>query len=209
MTGIAPTGPHPHAAPADANDLLPALRAGDAAAFDRLVLLTQDRLFAVALRMLTRPEDALDAVQDAYLSAFKNLPRFEGGSSITTWLHRITVNACLMKMRSRRRRPEASIDDLLPRFLDDGHQATPSAPWNPHALSGIETREMAELVRAKIDLLPDPLRETLLLRDVEGLDTQAAADLLGVTVSVVKTRLHRARMALRALLEPSFSQEHS
>jgi len=191
----------------DQGALLARLRAGDPGAFEELVKLTQDRLYAVALRMMGRPEDAMDAVQEAYLSAFKALGKFEGGSSLSTWLHRITVNACLMKLRSRRRRPEVHVDDLLPAFGEDGHQAKPSPAWKPDGELGIETRELHRLVRARIDELPEPLREVLLLRDVEGMNTQMTAELLGITVSMVKTRLHRARMALKALLEPHFTEK--
>jgi len=183
-------------------DLLPRLRAGDTAAFEDLVKLTQDRLYAVALRMLGKSDEAADAVQEAYLSAFKAMAKFEGGSNLSTWLHRITMNACLMKMRSRRRRPEVLVDDLMPTFLADGHQTQPSRPWKPDGRAGIETNELLALVRAAIDQLPDQLRDVLLLRDIESIDTQTSAELLGVTPSVVKNRLHRARMAVRAMLEP-------
>lgn len=192
----------------DQGALLARLRSNDPGAFDDLVKLTQDRMYAVALRMMGRPEDAMDAVQDAYLSAFKALGKFEGGSSLTTWLHRITVNACLMKLRTRRRKPELSIDDLMPAFRDDGHPAALARPWKPEASLGIEDAETRRIVRGKIDELPEPLREVILLRDIEGMDTQTTAEMLGITISMVKTRLHRARAALKALLEPHFTEKH-
>ncbi len=207
MTTPAPTPSAPHAPDVpDQAALLARLRANDPAAFDDLVKLTQDRLYAVALRMLGRPEDAMDAVQEAYLSAFKALAKFEGGSALSTWLHRITVNACLMRLRTRRRRPELLVDDLMPTFTSDGHQTRRSPVWKPEPAAGIEERELHALVRARIDDLPEPLREVILLRDIEGLDTQTTADMLGITVSMVKTRLHRARMALKGLLEPHFTE---
>lgn len=190
-------------AEADAR-LLERLRAGDDAAFDDLVRFAGARLLAVARRMLGREEDAQDAVQDAFLSAFKSLDKFDGRSLLTTWLHRITVNACLMKLRSQRRRPEKSMDDLLPEFLDDGHQKNPSRPWKPTPSLGIEHDELRALIRAKIDELPDAYREVLLLRDIEELDTEATATHLAISPNAVKTRLHRARQALRALLDPDF-----
>jgi hypothetical protein len=107
------------AAPEPDARLIERLRAGDNAAYEELINLTGGRLLAVARRMLGREEDAQDAVQDVFLSAFKSLDRFDGRSLLTTSLHRICVNACLMKLRSRRRRPERNIDDLLPSFLDD------------------------------------------------------------------------------------------
>lgn len=184
--------------------LLARLRAGDDAAFDELVRLAGGRLLAVARRMLGREEDAQDAVQEAFLSAFKSLEKFDGRSQLTTWLHRITVNACLMRLRSQRRRPEKQMDELLPEFVADGHQKNSTKPWKPLGASGIEAEELRVLVRSKIDELPDDYREVLLLRDIEGLDTEATAVHLGISTNAVKTRLHRARQALRTLLEPAF-----
>lgn len=180
------------------------MRAGEDAAFDELVRLAGGRLLAVARRMLSTEEDAQDAVQEAFLSAFKALGKFDGRSQLTTWLHRITVNACLMRLRTQRRRPEKQMDELLPEFIADGHQKNSTRPWKPLGESGIEAEELRVLVRSKIDELPDDYREVLLLRDIEGLDTEAAAVHLGISTNAVKTRLHRARQALRTLLEPAF-----
>ena len=181
------------------------LRAGEDAAFDELVRLAGDRMLAVARRMLGREEDARDAVQEAFLSAFKSLDRFDGRSQITTWLHRITVNVCLMRLRAQRRRPERAIEDLLPTFVEDGHQRRPAAAWKPNATDGIKQRETRELVRARINELPEQYRVVLMLRDIEELSTEETAQALDITTSAVKTRLHRARQALRTLLDPHFS----
>lgn len=189
--------------------LLERLRAGEDVAFDELVRMAGGRMLAVARRMMTGGEDAQDAVQDAFLSAFKSLDRFDGRSQLTTWLHRITVNACLMKLRSQRRRggPERQIEDFLPTFLTDGHQARPSDSWKPDATDGIQRAEVRALVRASIDELPDQFRTVLILRDIEELSTEETAEILEMTTSAVKTRLHRARQALRTLLDPHFSTE--
>jgi len=189
--------------------LLTRLRAGEDAAFDELVRFAGGRMLAVARRMLGREEDAQDAVQDAFLSAFKSLDRFDGRSQLTTWLHRITVNACLMKLRSQRRRPEKAIEDFLPEYLEDGHQRKSSTPWKPLASGGIEIEETRALVRSKIEELPEQFRLVLILRDIEELDTEEAATVLGITPNAVKTRLHRARQALRGLLDPHFVEAES
>jgi RNA polymerase sigma-70 factor (ECF subfamily) len=185
--------------------LIERLKAGDNAAFDELVRVAGGRMLAVARRMMGREEDAQDAVQEAFLSAFKSLDRFDGRSQLTTWLHRITVNACLMKLRSQRRRPERAIEDFLPTFVEDGHQTRNSAAWKPNAADGIERGETRELVRAKINELPEQYRVVLMLRDIEELSTEETAAALDMTVNAVKTRLHRARQALRTLLDPHFS----
>jgi RNA polymerase sigma-70 factor (ECF subfamily) len=183
-------------------DLVTALRAGDDAAYERLVREHLPHLLAVARRILGNEADAHEAVQDAFLSAYKGLAGFDGAARLSTWLHRIAVNAALMKRRARQRRPETPIDPLLPRFLEDGHQAAPPAAWPMSAEDVLQRQEMRAIVRDSIDRLPESYRSVLLLRDIEELDTEETARLLGVSAGVVKTRLHRARQALRTLLDP-------
>ncbi len=195
-------------APEGEGDLLERLRTGDEAAYEELVRAYGGRLLAVARRFLSSEEDARDAVQDAFLSAFRSLDRFEGGSRLSTWLHRIVVNASLMKLRTRRRKPEQPIDDLLPGFLDDGHIAKPAGEWRS-AEDVLSSSESRAAVRKAIDRLPENYRNVLLLRDIEELDTEETAELMGISASAVKTRLHRARQALRELLEPDLRRERS
>jgi RNA polymerase sigma-70 factor (ECF subfamily) len=188
--------------------LLLRLRAGDAAAFEDLVRAETGRLLAVTRRILPTEEDARDAVQDAFLFAFRSLNGFQGQSRLSTWLHRIAVNAALMKLRTKRRKREEPLDPLLPTYLDDGHHAERFAKWeDPTEL--IERAENKALVRKLIDELPDAYRTVLLLRDIEGLDTEETAKLLDTTSNAVKVRLHRARQALRTLLAPHFRKEKS
>jgi RNA polymerase sigma-70 factor (ECF subfamily) len=186
--------------------LLVRLRAGDPAAFETLVRTHGGRLLAVARRLLRDEEDARDALQEAFVNAFKGLAAFEGESRLSTWLHSIVVNAALMRLRRRRRKPEQALDDFLPTFLEDGHQARPPAPWRADAHRLVEQRETREFVHAAIDRLPESYRTVLILRDVEELDTEASARALGITPNLVKVRLHRARQALRTLLSPRFER---
>lgn len=176
---------------------------GDEAAFEELVRTYGGRLLAVTRRYLQSEDDARDAVQDAFLSAFRSLDRFEGQARLSTWLHRIAVNAALMKLRTRRRKPERSIEELLPGFLEDGHLAQQTAEWRSADFDDVaERREIAELVRANIDRLPEGYRNVLMLRDIEEFNTEETAEAMGISTNAVKTRLHRARLALRELLEP-------
>lgn len=193
-------------APAAGDDarLLGALRNGDELAFETLVRQHGARLLAVARRFLRNEEDARDALQDAFLSAFRSLNGFDGNSRVPTWLHRIVINCCLMKLRTRRRKPEEPIEDFLPKFREDGHQLFPNAPWEEPVEALLQRRETRELVRKSIDRLPESYRSVLLLRDIEELDTEETARLLEITSNAVKIRLHRARQALRELLDPSF-----
>lgn len=186
--------------------LLSRLRSGEAAAYEELVRAETGRLLAVTRRILPTEEDARDAVQDAFMFAFRSLARFQGQSRLSTWLHRIAVNAALMRLRTRRRKREEPLDPLLPTYLDDGHHAERFASWDdPTDL--IERAENKALVRRMIGELPDGYRTVLLLRDIEGLDTEETAKLLETTPNAVKVRLHRARQALRTLLAPHFRKD--
>jgi RNA polymerase sigma-70 factor (ECF subfamily) len=134
------------------------------------------------------------------------LRSFEGHAQLSTWLHRIVVNASLMKLRTRRRKPEQSIEELLPGFLEDGHSRAPASPWRSEDLDPAEQHDLRDLVLRSIHALPESHRNVLLLRDIEDLDTEEAAQLLGISPGAVKTRLHRARQALRELLEPHLAE---
>lgn len=180
------------------------LRAGDDRAFEELVISLTPKLLATARRFLQDESDACDALQDAFLSAFRAMHSFAGESKLSTWLHRITVNACLMKLRARQRRSERSIDDLLPAFRADGHSATPEREW--HMPSEVLSPEMRRRLVDAVDELPDAYRTVLMLRDVEGLDTAETAAALGVSENAIKMRLHRARQALKTLLDPYMTE---
>ena len=188
-------------ASADDATLVARLRGGDAEAFEALVREYGGRMLATARRFVGSEDEARDVLQEAFLAAFRAIDGFAGAAQLSTWLHRIVVNAALMRLRSRRRRREESIEELLPRFAEDGHWAEPPMPWDGGTDELLERRETRTMVRQAIERLPASYRTVLLLRDVEELDTDEAAALLGVTANAVKTRLHRARQALRALLE--------
>ena len=205
MTAVPGTPPEGREDQATERSLVSLLRSGDETAFERLVRDHGGRLLSVARRFLRDEEEARDAVQECFLSAYKALDRFDQGSRLSTWLHRIVINACLMRLRTRRRKPEESIEDLLPQFQADGHQVRhPTPEWEGSAETLLARKETRSIVRKAIDRLPDSYRAVLLLRDIEELSTEEAARSLGVTENAVKIRLHRARQALRGLLEPHF-----
>jgi RNA polymerase sigma-70 factor (ECF subfamily) len=191
--------------------LIAGLQAGESGAFETLLRDYGPRLLRLARRLLPNEEDARDALQDAMVNVYRSIANFESGSALLTWLHRIVVNSALMKLRTRKRHPEEDIEQYLPRFLEDGHQSVPSTPWTKSApesaQSVLEREELRETVRAAIDKLPEAYRIVLQLRDIEELSTAETAEILGVTKNVVKIRLHRARQALRTLLDPSMRNE--
>ena len=189
-------------------DLIERMLRGEEDAFEELVRNYGGRLLAVTRRYLPSEDDARDAVQDAFLSAFRSLDRFERQARLSTWLHRIAVNAALMKLRTRRRKPEQSIEELLPGFLEDGHFSQQTPGWRTAEFEDVaERRELAKLVRSSIDRLPVGYRNVLMLRDIEEFNTEETALAMGISLNAVKTRLHRARLALRELLEPHMRRE--
>ncbi|MGO9454790.1 MAG: RNA polymerase sigma factor [Candidatus Binataceae bacterium] len=177
------------------------LRARDEAAFEEMVLRFGGRMLSVARRFLSSEDDARDAVQEAFLSAFESIDQFSGSAMLSTWLHRIVVNAALMQLRRRRRKPEHSIDELLPRFDADGGWAEDCGTASGTLEGLCEARETNKMVWRCIAKLPETYRVVLLLRDIEDLDTVEAAQRCGISPNGVKVRLHRARQALRTLVE--------
>jgi RNA polymerase sigma-70 factor (ECF subfamily) len=184
----------------DEAGLVAALKQGEEWAFETVVRVYGGRLLAVARRYVRNEDDARDVLQSAYLSAFRAVRTFEGSSQLATWLHRIVVNTALMKIRTRRRKPEESIEDLLPSFVEDGHHVEQFADWTTPADVLIERGQTRKTVRCCIDQLPENHRTVLLLRDIEERSTQEVAEMLMLTPTAVKVRLHRARQALSTLL---------
>jgi RNA polymerase sigma-70 factor (ECF subfamily) len=188
----------------DEAQLAEGVRSGDERVFETLARTETGHLLAVTRRILKNEEDARDAVQDAFISAYRKRDQFGGQAKVSTWLHRIAVNAALTKLRTRKRRPETTIEDLMPRFLLNGQHAEMFAAWTEPVDVALTRKETAKFVRSAIEQLPETFRVALLLRDIEGLTTNEAAEELGVTPNAVKLRLHRARLALRTLLAPHF-----
>jgi len=183
------------------SDLVNRLRAGDEEAFEEIVRSFGGRMLSVARRFVNNEEDARDAVQEAFLSAFQSIAQFNGDAMLSTWLHRIVVNAALMQLRRRRRKPEQSIDELLPRFDADGAWVEDCVAASATTEELLEQQETREMILRCVGKLPASYRAVLLLRDFEDVDTAEAAARLGTGHNAVKVRLHRARQALRTLIE--------
>lgn len=183
------------------DDLLQALRSGSDQAAETFVRRHAPRMLRVARRYLSDEGHAEDAVQEAFLAAFRSLDSFRGDSTLAGWLHTIVVNASLKKIRARESDP-LSLADLQPVFDRMGCRIEPlrTHPEPPDAL--LERREVQDLVHRSIEALPDSHRAAILLRDIEGYSTREAAELLGISEGAMKVRLHRARSALKTLLEP-------
>ena len=187
-------------------DLVSALRAGNEDAFDHLIKAHGGRMLRIARRFLRNEEDARDAVQDAFINVFRSIERFQSEAKLSTWLHRIAVNAALMKLRSRHRHEEESLEPLLPRFRADGHQIESSVPWRG-VDEKLEKEELQRMVLDAVQRVPPSYRVVLLLRDIEELSADETAEALGITKTAVKVRLHRGRQALRTLLDPLMKEQ--
>jgi RNA polymerase sigma-70 factor (ECF subfamily) len=169
-------------------------RSGDLDAFNDLVGLYQDQLFALVARMVPDRDQASDAVQEAFFSAFRNLAGFRGGS-VKSWLSRICVNAAMDAQRARRRRPVQP----YPEFEDESWQPPTGEADDPERLTVVAEQRQA-LAAALAQITADQ-RASIVLFDVEGFDYGEIADLTGVSLGTVKSRIHRGRLALREILE--------
>ena len=165
--------------------------------FERLVEEYADRIYNVALRVTGDRSDAEDAMQEAFLSAYAAWPRFRGESSPVTWLYRIALNTALMRVRSRR--PVEYLSELVPE--DDVQD------WSPSVADLAQRSELQERILTGISLLEPDQRSALVLRDIDGLSTAAAAEVLEISEQALKSRLHRARMLLRQYLADYFREQ--
>ena len=184
--------------------LIDRLRAHDTDALETLMEHHSSRVYRVAFGITRNHSEAEEVVQDVFLTLFRKIDTFEGRSSLGTWLYRVAANAALIKRRGKRIELETSLEEHLPAFRDDGHRAEDRAlllaDWSSTPESELLSGEAREILDRALDRLPEHYRALLVLRDVEELSNEEVAEILGESVSSVKSRLHRARMALREVL---------
>ena len=201
MSGTPSRHHRAHPASPEERRLIQGLREEDPASYGELLNCYGGRMLAVARRIMQNEDDAQDCVQEAFLQAFRKIDTFEERASLGSWLHRIVVNAALMKIRQRNRRQETPLEDHLCEFDAKGGRKT-IAPELTTAMEGrLESLEIQTIIRREIDDLPTDFRNIILLRDIEEYDTAETATLLGISLSSTKTRLHRARAALKRKVE--------
>jgi len=184
--------------------LMARLRARDVAALELLMERHAARIYRVAFGVTRNDADAEEVVQDVFRALFDKADTFEGRSSLSTWLYRVTTNKALRTRQRKRVKLEVSLEDQLPTFLEDGHRAGDRsfllADWSAGAEDEVLSSETRALVHRAIDMLPSHYRVVVVLRDIEELSNEEIAEILGEGVASVKSRLHRARMALREQL---------
>jgi RNA polymerase sigma-70 factor, ECF subfamily len=187
----------------DEQDVVARAKSRSETAFDELVKHYERRVFRLAQNITRNNEDAEDVVQNAFVKAFQNLPGFRGDSRFYTWLVRITVNEALMKVRRRRpRQKEVSIDES--KETDDSRVPLEIEDWGPNPEQRYSKQELQQILATIINKLKPGYRTVFQLRDIEGLSTEETAQALALSSSAVKTRLQRARMALRNSLDKYF-----
>jgi RNA polymerase sigma-70 factor, ECF subfamily len=181
--------------------LLEAFRQGKPGAFDAIVLAHQDRVYAFCTRMLSDREDALDAAQEVFLSAYRNLDRFRGDAALSTWLLRIAANQCLNRIRRRTSLARKEIRYPEPENPGDPPFQLPGREEDrPDRIA--ENRETGKILEEALGRLEEEPRLLVLLSDVEGFTYEEISEAAGLPLGTVKSKLHRARMTLRKLLAP-------
>jgi RNA polymerase sigma-70 factor, ECF subfamily len=177
-------------------------RARDGVAFEELIARHEDKLARLATRFFSTDMDRQEVLQAALLSAWRNLPTFEGRAGFGSWIYRVTTNAALMHLRGQRRRPEIAVADLEP--LSENDTADTCTPvlgatngWSQRPDENMQSQELRNHLQTAVDALPERLRTVFCLRHVDGLSTEDTAKALGLSMVAVRARLHRARASLR------------
>jgi RNA polymerase sigma-70 factor (ECF subfamily) len=164
------------------------------------------RVFHLARRILGNDQDAEDVTQDVLLQIVRKFDTFRGEANFTTWLHRITVNAALAHRRKKAQREEHQVRDPLESFLENGAHGAPVHEWAVPPDEQMIDEETQRLIEQAIARLPESYRDIFVLADVEQLPNAEIASILGLSVSAVKSRLHRARLLMRDALAPHFEE---
>lgn len=188
----------------DDRSLVPGLRRGDPDSVEALVDCYGGWIYRVASRLLGDPRDAQEVTQDVFLTIVDKIGTFKGAAKLSSWIYRIAANAAYNRLRSRRSRAEVSLEALLPVFDDEGRHVKAVVDWSSRLDDPAVVAEIRSALEGGIARLPDEYRIVVLVRDVEGLTNEEAADALGLTVAAVKSRLHRARLMLRQELAERF-----
>lgn len=192
----------------DDRTLLDKAVAGDAGALEALMGRHAGRVYRLAYGITRNPADAEEVVQDVFLTVVRKGGSFEGQATLATWMYRVTMNAALNRRRGKRRELEVSLEEHLPTYTENGHRAGDRSDllvdWSSTPEERVLSGESRRVLENAIDSLPDHYRAVLVLRDVEELSNEEVASIVGDSLASVKSRLHRARMALREQLTRHF-----
>jgi len=187
-------------------ELVAEFKAGNGASFEELVNRYSSKAFSLASRLTRNREDAEEVLQDVFVTVYRKIDGFEGKSSFSSWLYRITVNSALMKLRRRKRDKTTSIEEVLPQLQNSPHLRT-----SEHAEGDAATlrAQLNAALEDAIRKLPDDYRPVFVLRDIDGLTSREVSKILQLTVPAVKSRLHRSRLMLRRRLGRIYRELHT
>ncbi|RHR10379.1 winged helix-turn-helix transcriptional regulator [Pseudoflavonifractor sp. AF19-9AC] len=178
-------------------ELVSAAKAGDQQAFEQLVLDNQNRIYSLAVRLVGDREEAFDLAQEAFVKAWQGLPSFQGESSFATWIYRLATNVCIDYLRKQKRRRQVESEVSLD---DEELSWTEPADWSQDPHRQLERSEQGRALARGLEALPEQQRQILVLRELSGLSYQEIAEKLNLDLGTVKSRIARARMALRKIL---------
>ncbi|MBI3615465.1 MAG: sigma-70 family RNA polymerase sigma factor [Candidatus Omnitrophica bacterium] len=182
-------------------DLLRQIQKGNESALEEILRRFQAKIYGLSLRMLRHSQDAEEVLQDVALTVFQKAGTFKGEAAVSSWVYRITVNACLMKIRRRPKVQSIPLEEELgPAMNEEGMIAEPVADWTSIPRDELERKELAARIEEAVGELPPEYRAVFVLRDVEGLSAEAACHVLNLSLPALKSRLHRARLFLRKKL---------
>lgn len=191
----------------DDRELLARAQAGDMSAFEALVDRHEEKVYGLALRMTRSEADAAEIAQDTFLSAYQHLSEFRGEAAFGSWVHRIAANNALMRLRRQKVLDIVSDDLAGPEFTDRGSLAeVPESDWSKRADDKILDEELGRAIQEATDALPEGYREVFLLKDLEGLSYEEISEMVGISIPAVKSRLHRARLALREAIDAFYKE---
>ena len=180
--------------------LLERLRKGAPGAVEELLRLYQGKIFSLAMSILKNESDAEEATQDVFMTVIRKVNTFKGNSAFYSWIYRICVNTCLMRLRGKRRNDTVAIEDFMPVFTEEGMHASPVDDWSKEVERKALNEELGKMIRKFTEELSEKYRVVFVLSDIEGLSNEETAKILGMSVPAVKSRLHRARLYLREQL---------
>jgi len=182
------------------------LQNGNLEAYDKIAEIYQKKIYGLSFNLTRNQMDAQDVTQEVLLTLFRKINMFQGKSAFSSWVYRIAVNASYMRLRSKKKEPNVSIDELMPSYNSAGFQQEKIQDWSENTESLIFTKETRDVIDKAVNLLPEKEKVVFILRDVEGLSSEKAGEILDLTVPAVKSRLHRARLFLRKKLSNYFEE---
>jgi RNA polymerase sigma-70 factor, ECF subfamily len=192
--------------PSEDSELLLKAQAGDVAAFEGLVERHRGRVYGLALRMLNSSDDAAEVLQESFISAYRNLPNFRGDAQFGSWVYRIAANHALMRLRHRKvvSQIESPLDE--PTFNDRGSLVDEVSDFKDAEGEAMDN-ELRRAIEEASERLGPEYREVFVLKDLEGMSYEEIAEITGATVPAIKSRLHRARLSLRAAIDHFYADK--